>query len=161
MNAFEFEEELNLQGGVGAVHRTTEEWLAHPEGMHLAETPVIEIVKIGRGGTDRPGRPIRSSRYPALRVLSNTHVIAGTCASRTLAEYGAEVLHVARDQAFEHEALVIDVNVGMRSTFADLRNPEQNKRMKALVPGGGCLRRELSRRARWRGSASARGTGQR
>jgi crotonobetainyl-CoA:carnitine CoA-transferase CaiB-like acyl-CoA transferase len=65
--------------------------------------------------------------------LSNTHVIAGTCSSRTLAEYGAEVLHLARDQSFEHEAVVIDVNVGMRSTFVDLRDPEQNKRVKALV----------------------------
>lgn len=37
-------------------------------------------------------------------------------------------------QAFEHEALVIDVNVGMRSTFVDLRNPDQNKRMKGLIP---------------------------
>jgi crotonobetainyl-CoA:carnitine CoA-transferase CaiB-like acyl-CoA transferase len=44
------------------------------------------------------------------------------------------VLHIARDQAFEHEALVVDVNVGMRSAFVDLRNPEQNKRLKALVP---------------------------
>jgi crotonobetainyl-CoA:carnitine CoA-transferase CaiB-like acyl-CoA transferase len=69
-----------------------------------------------------------------LKVISNTHVIAGTCSSRTLAEYGAHVLHIARDQAFEHEGLVIDVNVGMRSAFVDLRNPEQNKRLKGLVP---------------------------
>ena len=133
VNAFEFEEELNAQGGVGAVHRTTEEWLEHPEGMHLAKTPVIEIVKIG--DTEPAPWPADPEQpLSGLRVLSNTHVIAGTCASRTLAEYGAEVLHVARDQAFEHEAFVIDVNVGMRSTFVDLRNPEQNERLKALVP---------------------------
>ena len=133
VNAFEFEEELNLQGGVGAVHRTAEEWLDHPEGRHLAKTPVIEIVKIGESERS-PWQADPEQPLSGLRVLSNTHVIAGTCASRTLAEYGAEVLHVARDQAFEHEALVVDVNVGMRSTFADLRNPEQNKRVKALVP---------------------------
>ena len=67
-------------------------------------------------------------------MLSNTHVIAGTTSSRTLAEYGAEVLHIARDQAFEHEAFVVEVNVGMRSTFVDLRDAEQNKQVKALVP---------------------------
>jgi crotonobetainyl-CoA:carnitine CoA-transferase CaiB-like acyl-CoA transferase len=66
--------------------------------------------------------------------MSHTHVIAGTCSSRTMAEYGADVLHIARDQAFEHEALVVDVNVGMRSAFVDLKNPEQNKRLKALIP---------------------------
>lgn len=132
VNAFEFEEELNKLGGVGAVHRMRDEWLAHPEGQYLTKTPLIEIVKIGDSA------PIRWTADPTqplsgIRVLSNTHVIAGTTSSRTLAEYGAEVLHIARDQSFEHEALVIDVNVGMRSTFVDLRDPEQNKRVKALV----------------------------
>ena len=133
INAFELEDELAEMGGVGVVHRSTEEWLAHPEGKVLAATPLIEIVKIADGPavpwTANPTQPLSG-----LRVMSNTHVIAGTCSSRTLAEYGAEVLHIARDQAFEHEAMVIDVNVGMRSAFVDLRNPEQNKRLKALIP---------------------------
>lgn len=133
VNAFEFEEELSAGGGVGVVHRTRDEWLAHPEGQALARTPLIEIVKIADGPpvlwSPNPAQPLSG-----LRVLSNTHVIAGTCSSRTLAEYGAQVLHLARDQAFEHEALVIDVNVGMRSTFVDLRNADQNKRVKGLVP---------------------------
>lgn len=133
VNAFEFEEELAAAGGVGVVHRTREEWLAHPEGKVLAATPLIEIVKIA-DGDPVPWAADPSQPLSGLKVLSNTHVIAGTCSSRTLAEYGAEVLHIARDQAFEHEALVIDVNVGMRSAFVDLRNPDQNKRLKSLVP---------------------------
>ncbi|KQW81857.1 CoA transferase [Brevundimonas sp. Root1279] len=133
VDAFEFEEELNAAGGVGVVHRTREEWLAHPEGQVLARTPLIEIIKIA-DGEPVPWSPNPAQPLSGLRVLSNTHVIAGTCASRTLAEYGAQVLHVARDQAFEHEAMVVDVNVGMRSTFVDLRNPDQNKRLKGLVP---------------------------
>jgi crotonobetainyl-CoA:carnitine CoA-transferase CaiB-like acyl-CoA transferase len=132
VNAFEFEEELNKLGGVGAVHRTRDEWLQHPEGQYLAKTPLIEIVKIG---DSEPSRWMAEASQPlsGIKVLSNTHVIAGTCSSRTLAEYGAEVLHLARDQSFEHEAFVIDVNVGMRSTFVDLRDAEQNKRVKGLV----------------------------
>ena len=102
-------------------------------GPILAKTPLVEIVKIGDSApmrwTASPAQPLSG-----VRVLSNTYVIAGTCSSRTLAEYSAEMLHLARDQSFEHEALVIDVNVGMRSTFVDLRDPEQNKRVKALVP---------------------------
>jgi crotonobetainyl-CoA:carnitine CoA-transferase CaiB-like acyl-CoA transferase len=133
VNAFEFEEELNRLGGVGAVHRTRDEWLRHPEGEHQAKTPLVEIVKIGDSEPMRwtadPSQPLTG-----VKVLSNTHVIAGSCASRTLAEHGAEVLHLARDQAFEHEALVMEVNVGMRSTFVDLRDAEQNKRVKGLVP---------------------------
>ena len=133
INGFELEEELAAAGGVGVVHRSTAEWLAHPEGKVLAATPLIEIIKIADGPpvpwTVDPSQPLSG-----IKCISNTHVIAGTCSSRTLAEYGAEVLHIARDQAFEHEAFVIDVNVGMRSAFVDLRNPEQNKRLKALVP---------------------------
>lgn len=133
VNAFEFEDELAALGGVGVVHRTRAEWLAHPEGKVLAATPLIEIVKIADGPavpwSGNPAQPLSG-----IKCISNTHVIAGTCSSRTLAEYGADVLHIARDQAFEHEALVIDVNVGMRSAFVDLRNPEQNKRLKGLIP---------------------------
>jgi crotonobetainyl-CoA:carnitine CoA-transferase CaiB-like acyl-CoA transferase len=66
--------------------------------------------------------------------LSLTHVIAGTTAARTLAEYGAEVLHIARDQAVEHGLVEVDVNIGMRSTFLNLRNPEQNQLLANLVP---------------------------
>ena len=133
VDSFEFEERLNDMGGVGVVHRSAKEWLAHPEGAYLAKIPLIEIVKIGdsapEGWSANPTQPLSG-----IKVMSNTHVIAGTVSARTLAEYGAQVLHVARDQAFEHEALVVDVNVGMRSTFVDLRNAEQNKRLKALVP---------------------------
>jgi crotonobetainyl-CoA:carnitine CoA-transferase CaiB-like acyl-CoA transferase len=134
VNAFEFEEELNAAGGVGVVHRTRAEWLAHPEGRHLSALPVIEIIKIGDSEPEA-WKPGATQPLSGIRVMSNTHVIAGTASARTLAEYGAEVLHVARDQSFEHEAVVVDVNVGMRSTFVDLRNPDQNKRLKALVPG--------------------------
>ena len=44
------------------------------------------------------------------------------------------MLHVARDQAFEHDALIVDVNVGMRSTLLNLKNPEQNRVLQGLLP---------------------------
>ena len=34
-------------GMVMGIHRTAEEWLAHPQGQYLSELPLIEIVKIG------------------------------------------------------------------------------------------------------------------
>lgn len=127
------EDALAAENGVGVLHRTREEWLAHPQGKYLAGTPLIEIVRIG----DAPPRPFPANPARPLsgkRVMACTHVIAGTTAARTLAEYGADVLHIARDQSFEHEGLVIDVNVGMRSTWVDLRNAEQNKRLAGLLP---------------------------
>lgn len=129
----ELEDALNARGGVGVLHRTREEWAAHPQGKYLAGTPLIEIVKIGdaprRTFSEGAARPLSG-----LRVISCTHVIAGTTAARTLAEYGADVLHIARDQSFEHEAFVIDVNVGMRSAWVNLRDAGQNKRFATLLP---------------------------
>lgn len=129
----ELEDTMAKVRAVGAIHRTSEEWLQHPQGKYLSGVPLVEIVKIGESDripyTVNPKQPLSGIRAVAL-----THVIAGTCAARTLAEYGAEVLQVARDQAFEHEGLVTDVNVGMRSTFLNLRQAAHHQALKALLP---------------------------
>ncbi|MBB3214452.1 crotonobetainyl-CoA:carnitine CoA-transferase CaiB-like acyl-CoA transferase [Herbaspirillum sp. Sphag1AN] len=118
---------------IGAIHRTSDEWLRHPQGQYLSTVPLIEIVKVGESDpvpyTQNPTQPLSG-----VRTLALTHVIAGSCAARTLAEYGSEVLHVARDQAFEHEGLVTDVNVGMRSTYMDLRRAADSQALVALLP---------------------------
>jgi crotonobetainyl-CoA:carnitine CoA-transferase CaiB-like acyl-CoA transferase len=118
---------------VGAIHRTAAEWAQHPEGKYLASVPLIEIRKIG----DSP--PVRYTPNPkqplsGIKGLALTHVIAGSCAARTLAEYGADILQVARDQSFEHEILWTDVNVGMRSTLLDLKKPGGREALSALIP---------------------------
>jgi crotonobetainyl-CoA:carnitine CoA-transferase CaiB-like acyl-CoA transferase len=132
-NAEELDEAVADAGFVLGLHRTTEEWLRHPEGKYLANTPLVEIVKVGDADpipyTENPEQPLSG-----IKALSLTHVIAGSCAARTLAEQGAEVLHIARDQVVEHDFFVQDVNVGMRSTYLNLKNPEQNKRFAKLIP---------------------------
>jgi crotonobetainyl-CoA:carnitine CoA-transferase CaiB-like acyl-CoA transferase len=117
---------------VGVMHRTTAEWLAHPEGAYLAGTPLIEIRKVGDAPplqwTENPTQPLSG-----LKALTLTHVIAGSTAARTLSEYGAEVLHIMRDQSFEHEAIWIDVNVGMRSANLNLNVPGDSAALTALL----------------------------
>jgi crotonobetainyl-CoA:carnitine CoA-transferase CaiB-like acyl-CoA transferase len=129
----DLEQKVGDAGMIMGIHRTADEWAAHPQGKAIAGIPVIEIAKIGDGDpipwTADPTAPLSG-----IRVLSNPHVIASSTASRTLAGYGAEVLQVARDQAFEHDALVVDVNVGMRSTLLDLKNIEQNRVQQGLIP---------------------------
>ena len=120
-------------GTVGVMHRTTEEWLAHPEGAHLAGTDLIEIRKVA-DGDPVPWTPDPTQPLSGIKALSLTHVIAGSTAARTLSEYGAEVLHIMRDQSFEHEAIWTDVNIGMRSANLDLNRPDQNAALAALVP---------------------------
>jgi hypothetical protein len=129
----DLEEQVGEAGMIIGIHRTAEEWAAHPQGKAIADTPVIEIIKVGDSDpVPWPSAPV--SPLSGVRVLSNSHVIASTTAARTLAGFGAEVLHVARDQGFEHEALVTDVNVGMRSTMLDLKDPKQNRVQQRLVP---------------------------
>ena len=111
-------------GFVMGLHRSAEEWAQHPEGRYLASTPLIDIQKIGDADA-RPYSPNPEQPLSGIKALSLTHVIAGSCTARTLAEYGADVLHVARDQAVEHDLVVQDVTVGMRSTVLNLKAAEQ------------------------------------
>ena len=132
-NAEDLDDAMAKAGMAFAIHRTAEEWAAHPEAQHLAKTPLIEIVKVADGDpvawTGDPAAPLSG-----LKVLTNTHVIAGSTAGRALSEYGADVMHIARDQSFEHELIWTDINIGMRSRFLDLRNAGQNARMQGLTP---------------------------
>lgn len=132
-DAFELDDLVAQAGLVMGVHRTAEEWAAHPEGKFLAERPLIEIVKVADGEPipfdEKPEAPLSG-----VKAISCTHVIAGSTAARTLAEYGAEILHVARDQSFEHEIIWTDVNIGMRSSFVNLRNPDEHKIVAGMLP---------------------------
>lgn len=125
-NAFDLDDVIAEAGLVMGVHRTTQEWAETPEGKYLANVPLIEIVKVA-DGDPIPFDADPTSPLSGVKALSCTHVIAGSTAARTLAEYGAEVLHIARDQSFEHQIIWTDVNVGMRSSFVNLRDVEQNR----------------------------------
>jgi len=129
----ELDEAIGEHRICGGMHRTAQEWLQHPQGKYLSTVPLVEIVKVGESDavaySAKPTQPLSG-----LKVLSLTHVIAGTTCARTLAEQGAQVLHIARDQSFEHEGIVTDVNVGMRSSFLDLRKADDSKALNALVP---------------------------
>ena len=135
------------------LHRTAEEWSEHPEGQHLAKVPVIEIIKIN-DTEPIPFKPNPVRPLSGIKALSCTHVIAGTTAARTLAESGAEILHIARDQSFEHEILVTEVNVGMRSSFVDLKKPAQKQLSRHSFRMQMCSSRD-SAAGQWRGWASA------
>ncbi len=132
-NAQELEDAMAEQRVIGAIHRTAAEWLRHPEGKLLAAVPLIDIRKVA-DSEPVPFAPDPRQPLSGIKGLALTHVIAGSCAARTLAEYGAEILQVVRDQSFEHEALWTDVNVGMRSTLLDLRRTEQAAALDVLVP---------------------------
>ena len=131
-NADDLDEVVADAGMVMGIHRTQEEWLAHPQGQYLSKLPP-DRDRQDRRQRAHPLRPNPSQPLSGISAISCSHVIASTTASRTLADYGAEVLHVARDQSYEHEGLIIDVNVGMRSTLLDLKDPGHAKTLNGLL----------------------------
>ena len=117
----------------GGMIRTSDEWLAHPQGQALAVQAVVEIEKIG----DSDPEPF-SSDGPALdgvRVLDLTRILAGPVAARTCAEHGADVLMVGARGLPQIKNFVIDLSHGKRSCNLDLNEREEAEQLRQLVRG--------------------------
>jgi len=96
-NGEELDEAVADAGFILGLHRSAEEWLRHPEGMHLAKTPLIEIVKVG-DADPLPYSPNPSRPLSGIKTLSLTHVIAGSCAARSTHTGGARCRSLAYSQ---------------------------------------------------------------
>lgn len=133
-NALDLETECNSRGLVGGMVRTIEEWANTECGQQLAQTPVIEITKIGdsdpesfQPGADRP--------LSGLRVVCNTHEIAGTAVGRTLAEQGAEAIQTTSPDEYFHEPVFLEAGVGFRQAYVNIKNPAELEVMYNLLGG--------------------------
>ena len=133
-NSEELETALNDAGLPCCRAFTRDEWLAQPQGAILADTPVVEIEKIGDGPAMgfAPGL-LEEGPLAGVRVLDFTHVLAGPRSARTLAEYGAEVLHVSAPSFPDTFAQHLGVDVAKRCTYLDLRRSEDRVRMQDLA----------------------------
>lgn len=129
--AAELEQAASAAGLPLTIARTVDEWLTHPQGALLAQTPVIQIEKVA----DSPPRPFAPAERPLsdIRVLSFTHAVAGPTVGRTLAEHGADVLNATFPNHFEHDFIYNEANVGSRSANLDLRLPEHAARVAQLL----------------------------
>lgn len=130
-NATELEEALAEAKAMGAIARTREEWLAHPQGAFLASRTPIDIL---RGNPSDP-EPLRSAARPlaGMKIVDMGHVLAGPIVSRCLAEQGAEVLHVSSPHLPDPNHIVVDTGFGKRTAFADLRNADDRSALKRLI----------------------------
>ena len=130
-DAQELEDALAANRQCGAMARTAEEWAAHPQGQALANVPRVEIVKLA----DSEPRPLPAGDRPlaGVRVLDLTRILAGPAHARTLAQYGADALHITSPNLPTSDVWVMDTNQGKLSAYLDLDQPGDVERLRTLV----------------------------
>lgn len=128
----ELEEALANAGLPVSRSYTREEWLSHPQGIALSETPVIEIEKIS-DGAPVPFDSGATSPLQGIRVLDFTHVLAGPRSTRMLAEYGAEVLHITSPAYPDTFAQHLGVDEGKKCAYLDIREAADRETMQRLA----------------------------
>jgi crotonobetainyl-CoA:carnitine CoA-transferase CaiB-like acyl-CoA transferase len=131
------EDALAERSVCGAKLRSADEWRIHPQGIALGRAPVVEMLRIGDAAREPLPGP-RADEHRArplsrIRVLDLTRVLAGPTCARTLAEHGAEVLHVRSPKLPSIEPFVIDTNPGKRSCYLELDRKEDLEQLRALV----------------------------
>ncbi|MGA8696609.1 MAG: CoA transferase [Xanthobacteraceae bacterium] len=111
--------------------RSFAEWDAHAQGRAVASLPLFSIEKIG----EAPALTLSPGQRPlsGIKVLELTHVIAGPVSGRVLAGHGADVLLVTAAHRPSMLPLVIDTGRGKLSTQIDLRQPDGQETLAALV----------------------------
>jgi crotonobetainyl-CoA:carnitine CoA-transferase CaiB-like acyl-CoA transferase len=128
----ELEDALAANRMCGAMARTAEEWAAHPQGQALRDVPRVEIIKLA----DSEPRPLPTGGdqpLSGIRVLDLTRILAGPTHARTLAQYGADVLHITSPRLPSSQVWVMDTNQGKLSTYLDIDTPADLDRLRALV----------------------------
>lgn len=131
--AQDLEDFLADEGRCGAMIRSADEWDQHAQGRALAAMPVVEIVRVG----DAAPEPFPEGDRPlgGIRALDLTRVLAGPTCARTLAEHGAQVLHIGAEHLPTYEGIDLDTGHGKRWANLDLKTPIGRDALKSLVAG--------------------------
>ena len=132
-DAIALEDTLAEAKAMGAMARTREEWLAHPQGRNLAGRTPVEVKRMG----DSAPEPLGPAARPlsGIRVVDMGHVLAGPVVSRTLAEQGAEVIHISPPHMPDPNHIIVDTTLGKRAAFADLRSAVDREELLRLIAG--------------------------
>ncbi len=128
------EDALAAAGMCAAMVRSPAEWRAHPQARAVARLPLFEVIKIG----DSAPEPLPQGDRPlsGVRVLDMTRVLAGPTGARTLAEHGADVLHLTAPHLPAQPDVDVDTGHGKLAAQLDLRDAPARERLLSLIREG-------------------------
>ncbi|MRX10459.1 acyl-CoA transferase [Pseudoduganella sp. FT25W] len=125
------EEAVVAQGGCAAMMRSMAEWQAHPQGISVANEPLMAFAQAETAGRREwawaSGRPLAG-----LKVLDLTRVLAGPVATRFLAGYGADVLRID-PPGWNEPGVIPEVTPGKRCAPLDLKQPADRAIFESLL----------------------------
>lgn len=131
-DAEDLQEKLSALGLPACIAYEADEWRRHPQGQALLTKPVIEIEKIG-DGQPHGLKPGCSFPLDGIKVVDFTHVLAGPRSMRSLAQYGADVMHISSPYHRDTISQNLLVNMGKRSAYLYLTLEEDRQKMKRLL----------------------------
>jgi hypothetical protein len=133
-DAFELEQECIDRRICGGVVRRPDEWAGHTQALALAGRPVVTVTRIGEAPPE--ALPAGNRPLEGVRVLDLTRVLAGPTCAKTLAEHGADVLHVTAPHLSGTGMFDVETGIGKRQAHIDLNDPDQADRMLELIGQG-------------------------
>lgn len=136
-DSHELEEAAAEQNLCCNVIRSFDEWVRTAPGAALADTPVIEIVKVA-SGPPVPFPPSadggsRQRPLSGVRCLDLARVLAGPMCARTFAEHGADVLKVANKDLPDMRPFQIETGQGKRCCHLDIKTAAGSAKLRELV----------------------------
>jgi crotonobetainyl-CoA:carnitine CoA-transferase CaiB-like acyl-CoA transferase len=133
LDSKELETILNEASLPGVVIRDQEDWRVTPQGALLNSAPAVTVTRVGDGAP--ASLPSSPDPLTGVRVLDATRVLAGPTCGRTLAAFGADVLHVGSPAAVDLIAAQADTGHGKRRALLDLQTAEGTDAMWRLIEG--------------------------
>ncbi|WP_416377138.1 CoA transferase [Arthrobacter sp. CDRTa11] len=137
--ASELEQAMAEAGLPLTVVRSSEEWLASPQGGFMTDSPIVHVEQLGSSRVEPVPQGNRS--LAGLKVLDLTHVVAGPMITRGLAEHGADVLHVGPDAEDLQDPLAVtdELMIGKRSAGLNLKSSNGRREIERLIAGADVL----------------------